>query len=96
MNEDFLKVIVTSIAIITFFIQKRKENPTDALLMGIGLIFLFCASILDFTDGIPALENTPILSRSDPWHDVLEDQIFDTTGLLLFITGAFRALGRKH
>jgi hypothetical protein len=91
INEDILKLIVTGIAFFYFWL-KVKIASSNRGLIGIGLILLFSAAVLDFTDGIKALENTPILSRADPWHDVLEDQVFDTLGLVLLLFGSFREM----
>lgn len=97
MNEDILKLIVICVAATYFWLVTKKHmTVANQILVGMGLIFLFCASFLDFADGVPAFEDTPILGRSDPWHDILEDQVFDTPGLILVFLGAFREIRRKR
>ena len=97
MNEDVFKLIVICLAATYFWITTRKRMATtNRFLVGAGLLFLFCASFLDFADGIKAFENTPILGRSDPWHDILEDQVFDAPGFILLFLGAFREMGSNE
>jgi hypothetical protein len=94
INEDILKLIVIGVAF-AYFRLKVNIASSNRGLISIGLILLFSAAVLDFADGIKALENTPILSRADPWHDILEDQVFDTLGLVLLLFGSFREMNAK-
>lgn len=95
INEDILKLIVIGIAFIYFRLKVKGVASPNRGLISIGLILLFSAAVLDFADGIKALENTPILSRADPLHDFLEDQVFDTLGLVLLLFGSFREMNAK-
>jgi hypothetical protein len=63
--------------------------------MNAGLTLLLFASVLDFTDGIKALNHVPIIGQRAPHHDVLEDQFGDIPGFALFALGALREIMRK-
>ncbi len=94
VNEDIFKLIVISVAFVFFYLKAKAGNiaPLNRFLISAGLLLLFSAAFLDFTDGLEAFQNTPILGRSDPWHDILEDQVFDTPGLVLLLWGSFREM----
>lgn len=93
MNLDILKLIVILIA---FFYLNFKVKPyisqRNYWLMNLGLCLVIFASVLDFADGMESLDFVPILGRKAPLHDILEDQIADTSGLALFIWGALREI----
>jgi len=96
MNSDILKPIIVLAAFLYFNLIVGKEvDRRNFWIMNIGLALLLFAAILDFADGITAMNNVPILGRSDPFHDILEDQFADTPGLALLIFGAFREILRK-
>ena len=96
MDFDILKLIVILGAFIYFNLKvKSQMNPANYWLVNIGLCLLLFASVLDFTDGIPKLNNIPILGTNAPFHDALEDQFGDTLGLLLFTIGVFRQILRN-
>ena len=93
MNIDILKLIVVSAAFFYFnFKVKPYISRPNFWIMNIGLLLLLLASILDFTDGFKCLNHIPILGKKALFHDVLEDQFFDTPGLALFALGAFREI----
>lgn len=98
MNLDFLKVAVVLTALVFLNLKIRPRlSSLDFLIMNLGLFFLLFASIVDFTDGIKSLDYVPILGDQAAYHDLLEDQLGDTTGLALFVLAAFRGLAkRKH
>ena len=97
MNPDIFKLIVVLIALLYLNLKLRPSqiDPKNYWIMNIGLLLLLFASVLDFADGIKALDNFPILGKKAPFHDVLEDQFGDIPGLALFIFGAFREILRK-
>ena len=97
MNVDFLKVIIVSAAILFFLIKLAPRlTPVNRNLICIGLFLLLFAGILDFTDNVAIFDELPVLGRLDPYHDVLEDQLGDSLGLILVFIGSFRELLRKR
>lgn len=94
---DIFKTIAVLAALIYLNTKARKHVSTSNYwIMNTGLSLLLFASILDFTDGIPALNKVPIIGQRAPHHDFLEDQIGDMPGFSLFAIGAFRAImGKK-
>lgn len=96
MNPDFLKVVVVLLAFI-YLILKLSHfiSLANLRLMIIGLSLLMFAAILDFSDDIQSLDYVPILGKKAPYHDFLEDQVADTTGLALFFLGVFRELRKR-
>ncbi len=96
MNADFLKVVIVAVALLFFLIKLApKLTPLNRNLICIGLFLLLFAGILDFTDNIVAFNEVAILGRLDPYHDLLEDQLGDSLGLILVFFGSFRELLRK-
>ncbi len=93
---DLLKVIVVLAAF--FYLNKKAKSRVSSpnyWTMNAGLSLLFFASILDFTDGIRALNHVPIIGQRAPYHDILEDQFGDIPGFALFALGALREIMRK-
>ena len=95
---DILKVMAVLAAII--YLNKKAKSrvsTTNYWIMNSGLSLLMFAAILDFTDGIPALNHVPVIGQRAPYHDLLEDQFGDLPGFSLFALGAFREImGRKR
>lgn len=93
---DILKVLAV-VAALVYLNTKAKDHVSKAnyRTMNVGLSLLLFASVLDFTDGIPALNEVPILGQRAPYHDVLEDQVGDMPGFLLFAFGALREIVSK-
>lgn len=97
MNLDILKLIIVFIAILYFSLKVRPHmKPANYRIATIGLGLLLFAAVLDFCDGIRALDNVLILGRNCPFHDILEDQFGDSPGLALFIIGVFREIINKR
>lgn len=95
-NLDILKIIVILAAFAYFNLRARPHvNTANYWIMNAGLCLLLFASVLDFTDGFKSLNNVAILGKKAPLHDFLEDQIFDTPGIALFILGAFREIIKR-
>lgn len=95
MNEDILKLFVVWAASYYFNLKiKARVSRGNLWIISMGLILLLGAAFLDFTDGFPSLNHVFILGKEYPWHDFLEDQVFDTPGLALLILGTFRELSR--
>ena len=95
---DILKVVAV-LAAILYLNKKAKSqvSTTNYWIMNSGLSLLMFAAILDFTDGIPALNYVPIIGQRAPYHDLLEDQFGDLPGFALFALGAFREImGKKR
>jgi len=96
MNFDILKLLVVAAALLYFNIRVAGSlKGSDRWLINIGLTLLLFASVLDYADGIRALDNVAIIGRNAPMHDTLEDQFGDIPGLAFFAFGAFRALLQK-
>ena len=93
---DLLKVIVV-LSVIIYLNKKAKSRISSANFrtMNVGLGLLLFASILDFTDGIRALNHVPIIGQRAPFHDILEDQFGDIPGFALFALGALKEIMRK-
>ncbi len=91
MNPDFTKLLVVLVAF-CYLISKVKSNIStiNYRLIYTGLLLLLFAAFLDFSDGFKALDYIPIIGKQAPFHDILEDQIGDTLGLLFFSLGVFR------
>ena len=90
---DILKVIAVLGALVYLNTKaKSRVSTTNYRIMNAGLSLLLFASILDFTDGIRALDNVPVVGQRAPFHDVLEDQVGDMPGFTLFALGAFREI----
>ena len=97
MNADFLKVVIVTVALLFFLIKLApKLTPLSRNLICIGLFLLLFSGILDFTDNIAFFDEVPVLGRSDPYHDMLEDQLGDSLGLILVFFGSFRELLKKR
>lgn len=93
MNIDILKLLVVLIAFIYFNLKVETHiSKSNFWIMNIGLFLLLFAAILDFSDGFKSLDSVPILGKETPFHDVLEDQVFDTPGLALFLFGVIREM----
>ncbi len=93
MNWDILKLVIVFIALLYFSLKVRPYmKPANYWMATIGLCLLLFAAILDFCDGIRALDNVLILGRNCPFHDTLEDQFGDSPGLALFIIGVFKEI----
>ena len=96
MNVDISKLVVALLGFLFFnFKVKKHISPRNIWFINVGLFLILCASVLDFTDGVNSLKDVPIFGREDPLHDFLEDQVFDTLGLALFIFGVFRGVLKK-
>jgi len=94
---DILKVAAVLAALIYLNTKaKSRVSATNYRIMNAGLSLLLFASILDFTDGIRALNNVPVIGQRAPFHDVLEDQFGDMPGFALFALGAFREIMGKE
>ena len=94
---DILKVLAVLAAIIYLNTKAKSQvSTTNYRLMNTGLSLLLFASILDFTDGVRALNHVPIIGQRAPFHDLLEDQFGDLPGFSLFALGAFRELKEKE
>ena len=93
---DLLKVaaVVTALVYLNTKVKSRV-SPTNYRIMNAGLSLLLFASVLDFTDGIKALNKVPIIGQQAPFHDLLEDQFGDIPGFALFALGAFKELMRS-
>jgi hypothetical protein len=90
---DVLKVIAVISALVYFNKKLKPRVSTENYrTMNAGLTLLLFASILDFTDGIPALNKVPVIGQRAPYHDLLEDQFGDLPGFVLFAFGAFKEL----
>ncbi|MDJ0862436.1 MAG: hypothetical protein QNK18_10570 [Gammaproteobacteria bacterium] len=90
---DILKVIAVLVALIYLNTKaKSRVSSTNYRIMNAGLSLLMFAAILDFTDGIRALDQVPVIGQRAPFHDVLEDQVGDMPGFALFALGAFREI----
>lgn len=90
---DIFKVLAVLGALV-YLNTKAKErvSTTNYRIMNAGLSLLLFASMLDFTDGIRALDKVPVVGQRAPFHDVLEDQVGDMPGFTLFALGAFREI----
>lgn len=96
MDLDILKLIVVLITFLYLNFKLRKNiSVSNYWIMNIGLILLIFSSLLDYTDGLKAFENIPVLGRKDPLHDLIEDQFSNTPGFALFAFGTFREILRK-
>ncbi len=90
---DIAKVIAVLGALIYLNTKaKSRVSTANYRIMNAGLSLLLFASVLDFTDGIRALDKVPIVGQRAPYHDLLEDQVGDMPGFTLFALGAFREI----
>lgn len=90
---DILKVIAVLAALVYLNTKaKSRVSKTNYWTMNAGLSLLLFASILDFTDGIRALDRVAVIGQRAPHHDVLEDQFGDIPGFALFALGALREI----
>lgn len=93
---DFLKIFAVLAALVYLNTKARSRvSSTNYWTMNAGLSLLLFASILDFTDGIRALNHVPIIGQRALHHDILEDQFGDIPGFALFALGALREIMRK-
>ena len=93
---DIFKVVAVLTAIV--YLNKKAKSrvsTSNYWIMNAGLSLLLFASVLDFTDGIRALNKVPVIGQRAPFHDVLEDQFGDLPGFSLFALGAFRQIMGK-
>lgn len=94
---DILKVVAVLAALLYLNTKaKSRVSTTNYWTMNAGLSLLLFASILDFTDGIRALDRVAVIGQRAPFHDVLEDQFGDIPGFALFALGALREIMRKE
>ena len=94
---DVFKVIAVLGALIYLNTKaKSRVSTANYRIMNTGLSLLLFASVLDFTDGIRALDEVPVVGQRAPYHDVLEDQFGDMPGFVLFALGAFREIMAKE
>ena len=94
---DLLKVVAVVTALIYLNTKaKSRVSTPNYRIMNAGLSLLLFAAILDFTDGIPALNHVPIIGQRAPYHDLLEDQFGDIPGFALFAFGALREIMSKE
>ena len=90
---DLLKVVAVLAAIIFLNTKaKSRVSATNLRIMNTGLGLLLFASVLDFTDGVRALNHVPVLGQRAPHHDILEDQFGDIPGFALFALGALKEI----
>ncbi len=94
---DILKVAAVLGALIYLNTKAKSRVSTENYrIMNAGLSLLMFASVLDFTDGIRALDDVPVIGQRAPYHDLLEDQVGDMPGFVLFALGAFREIMAKE
>jgi hypothetical protein len=94
---DLLKVV--AVLTVLYYLNTRarsRVSRTNLRIMNSGLGLLLFASILDFTDGIRALNQVAVIGQRAPYHDVLEDQLGDIPGFALFALGALRQIMERN
>ena len=94
---DLMKVVAVVTALVYLNTKAKSHVSTpNYRIMNAGLSLLLFAAVLDFTDGIPALNHVPIIGQRAPYHDLLEDQFGDIPGFALFAFGALREIMNRE